>query len=262
MRTAPPTSTTRASCRRPGPASPALNTPFPPYFGLSMVGRAGAPGDTLVQASSSTSLLATHAIRTAAGGAERGAGQQGPHQLDHGLLVLHRVPPGSSVSAAQWQKSATSISTFTPSSATSITVPPYSVSMLRFGAGGGGGTTGPLRNVAASRCLDVNGVNQTNGTLVIIWDCHGATNQQWTTTAASELRVFGGKRLDALNHATTPGSPVGIWDCGGTNQKWTLNPNSTITGQESRLCLAPANNATTNGTAVVLATRSTATIQP
>lgn len=244
-----------------GTGEPALNTPFPPYFGLSMVGRAGAPGDALVQASSSTSLLAAHAVRTAAGGLNVVLVNKDIANSTTVSLSYTGFTPGSSVSAAQWQRGATSISTFTQSSANSITVPPYSVTVLRLG-GGGGGTTGPLRNVAASRCLDVNGANQNNGTRVIIWDCHGATNQQWTTTAANELRVFGGKCLDALNHATTPGSPVGIWDCGGgTNQKWTLNSNGTITGQESRLCLAPTNNATTNGTAIVLATCTTATTQ-
>ena len=245
-----------------GTGEPPLNTPFPPYFGLSMVGRAGSPGDTLVQASSSTALLAAHAVRTTSGGLNVVLVNKDIANSTTVSLSYTGFTPGTSVSVAQWQKGATSISTFTQSSAGSITVPPYSITVLRLAAGSGGGATGPLRNVAANRCLDVNGANQANGTRAIIWDCHGGTNQQWTSTAASELRVFGGKCLDALNHATAPGSAVGIWDCsGGANQKWTLNTNGTVTGQESRLCLAPTNNTTTNGTAVVLATCAAATTQ-
>src|SRR5205823_3965242 len=123
--------------------------------------------------------------------------------------------------AVQWQKGAASISTVTQSSATSVTVPPYSITVLRLGAGsGGGGTTGPLRDSAANRCLDVNGANQTNGTPVIIWDCHGATNQQWTP-----------------------------------------NSTGTITGQEPHLCPPPPNTATANATAVALATGASGSSQ-
>lgn len=48
------------------------------------------------------------------------------------------------------------------------------------------------------------------------------TNQQWTLTSAKELRVYGGKCLDAKAHGTANGTPVEIWSCnGGTNQQWT-----------------------------------------
>jgi hypothetical protein len=119
---------------------------------------------------------------------------------------------------------------------------------------------GPLRNLGAGRCLDVNGASQANGAVTIVFDCHGGANQQWTATAAGELRVYGTKCLDALNHATAAGSAVGIWDCnGGANQHWTLAADGTVTGVESGLCLAP--NATANAAPVVLGVCTTATIQ-
>jgi hypothetical protein len=113
--------------------------------------------------------------------------------------------------------------------------------------------TSPLRNVASGRCLDVSGGSQANGASLIIWDCNANSNEQWTSTAAGELRVYGTKCLDVLNHSTTAGSTVSIFDCnGGANQRWTLNANGTITGQESGLCLAPAGNGTANNTAIVI----------
>ena len=117
------------------------------------------------------------------------------------------------------------------------------------------GFTGPVRNAAVIRCLDVSGASQANGAQVIIWDCNGNGNERWTNTAASELRIFDTKCLDVLNQATTPGSAVAIWDCnGGTNQKWTLNTNGTIVGVQSGLCLAPSGGGTANNTAMVIAT--------
>jgi hypothetical protein len=110
---------------------------------------------------------------------------------------------------------------------------------------------GLLRGIASSRCLDVPGVSQTNGTQVEIWDCNGGTNQTWTLTTAGQLMVYGTKCLDVLNHATAPGSPVAIWDCnGGANQHWTMNADGTIVGAESGLCLDVIGAGTTNGTLI------------
>ncbi|KOV81017.1 hypothetical protein ADL03_30620 [Nocardia sp. NRRL S-836] len=41
---------------------------------------------------------------------------------------------------------------------------------------------GSVTAVASGKCLDVNGNATTNRKKVIIWDCHGATNQRWTRT--------------------------------------------------------------------------------
>jgi hypothetical protein len=123
-------------------------------------------------------------------------------------------------------------------------------------------TAGPMRDVAANRCLDVSGGSTANGAQVIIWDCNGGTNQRWTSTASGELRVFDSKCLDVLNQATTPGSAVSIWDCnGGSNQRWTLNPNGSVVGQQSGLCLTPTGGGTANNTLMVISTCTGATNQ-
>jgi len=81
--------------------------------------------------------------------------------------------------------------------------------------------SGRLVGVGSGRCLDVPNQSQTDGTQVIIWDCNGGANQQWTQLSNGALQVYGTKCLDVLNRASAPGSPVAIWDCnGGTNQRW------------------------------------------
>ncbi|MEW2117308.1 non-reducing end alpha-L-arabinofuranosidase family hydrolase [Streptomyces sp. NPDC005474] len=114
-------------------------------------------------------------------------------------------------------------------------------------------TTSAVRGVASNRCLDVPGGNQTDGTLMQIWDCNGLSPQQWTLTDSSTLTVFGNKCLDVPGHATTAGTRVEIWSCnGGTNQQWRANADGTIVGVESGLCLDVSGAGTANGTAVQL----------
>ncbi|MFG1614561.1 arabinofuranosidase catalytic domain-containing protein [Nonomuraea wenchangensis] len=111
--------------------------------------------------------------------------------------------------------------------------------------------TTPLVGVGSGRCLDVNGASQANGALAQIWDCNGQPNQQWTSTAATELRVYGNKCLDVNGAGTADGTSVIIWDCNGqNNQKWRLNADGTITAVGANKCLDVSGNGTANGAKV------------
>jgi len=118
----------------------------------------------------------------------------------------------------------------------------------------GGGTGGTaIVGTGSGRCVDVPGSTQTLGTQVQLWDCLGSTNQQWTATAAGELRVYGNDCLDAYGKGTTAGTKVAIWSCNGqTNQQWRLNADGTITGVQSGLCLDATGGGTANGTLLEL----------
>ncbi|MCA2215476.1 ricin-type beta-trefoil lectin domain protein [Jidongwangia harbinensis] len=108
-------------------------------------------------------------------------------------------------------------------------------------------TTFRLRSESAGRCLDVNGASSANGAQMILWDCHGNANQQFSQSG-QELRVLG-KCLDVPGNAA--GTRVQISDCGGANQKWNLNSNGTVSNAQNGLCLDVNGAATANGTAVV-----------
>lgn len=74
--------------------------------------------------------------------------------------------------------------------------------------------------------------------------------------------VYGNKCLDADNNGTTNGTKVIIWDCtGGTNQKWTVNSNGTVTNNKSGLCLDAVSSGTANGTKIDLWTCNSGTNQ-
>jgi hypothetical protein len=145
----------------------------------------------------------------------------------------------------------------------SITVPltfqqandAYAVYLTPGGQGGSGGT-GQLRGVASNRCLDVPNQSTTNGTQLQIWDCWSGANQQWTYTAAGELRVYSGgsqRCLDASENGTSNGTAVIIWSChGGANQRWNRNADGTIRSAQSGLCLDVSGAATANGSPIIL----------
>ncbi|MDG5805241.1 endo-1,4-beta-xylanase [Streptomyces ossamyceticus] len=115
--------------------------------------------------------------------------------------------------------------------------------------------SGTIKGVGSGRCLDVPGASTTDGTQVHLWDCHSGTNQQWTYTAAGELRVYGNKCLDAAG--TGNGTKVQIYGCwGGDNQKWRVNSDGTIVGVQSGLCLDTAAGGAANGTLIQISTCS------
>lgn len=129
-----------------GNNAPPVNTPFPTYFGLAMAGRIGDPGDTLVSATSSSPQLVAHAAKTAAGGVNVVLINQ---DLQNSTSVsLSGVATNGNVTVEQWQKGATSISSTTQASASSITVPPYSITLLKTGGGGGPAPTSSVNPTA------------------------------------------------------------------------------------------------------------------
>ncbi|MHC5907361.1 endo-1,4-beta-xylanase [Streptomyces sp. S6] len=120
-----------------------------------------------------------------------------------------------------------------------------------------GGTTTPptdakpIKGTTSGRCVDVPNSSTNDGTQVQLYDCHGGTNQQWTSTASGELQVYGNKCLDAGGSGT--GARIQIYGChGGTNQQWRVNSDGTITGVQSGLCLDTVGGGTANGTQLQL----------
>ncbi|MFF0862213.1 PHB depolymerase family esterase [Nonomuraea sp. NPDC003560] len=126
---------------------------------------------------------------------------------------------------------------------------PHALSFLGLdGTSPGPEPGGQVKNAGSGRCLDVAGASQANGAQAQIWDCHGQPNQQWTSTASGELRVYGGKCLDVANRATADGSGVIIWDCSGqSNQQWRFNADGSITAVGANKCLDVPSNSTANG---------------
>jgi alpha-galactosidase len=114
-------------------------------------------------------------------------------------------------------------------------------------------TTARLRGTGSGRCVDVDNGSTASGAAALIWDCHTAANQLWTTWVSGEVRVFGDKCLDAENQGATNGTHVITWPCNGqNNQKWTLNSDGSIVNVHSGLCLDVEQAAAANGSRLIL----------
>ncbi|WP_282701684.1 lectin [Streptomyces sp. CC219B] len=136
----------------------------------------------------------------------------------------------------------------------SASVPAHGVAVFKVTGGTPlAATTARLRDNGSGRCLDVDQGATAAGTKALIWDCHTAANQLWTTWAGGEIRVYGDKCLDASNQGTANGTPVVIWPCNGqNNQKWTRQSDGSIRNVHAGLCLDVNGAATANGTPVIL----------
>jgi alpha-galactosidase len=136
----------------------------------------------------------------------------------------------------------------------SASVPAHGVAAFRVSGGSPvAATTSRLRGAGSSRCLDVENAATAPGTATVIWDCHTAASQQWTTWPNGEIRVFGDKCLDAYNQGTATGTPVITWTCNGQdNQKWTLGADGSIRNAGAALCLDVEGASTANGSRLIL----------
>ncbi|MEY9857055.1 hypothetical protein ABH935_002663 [Catenulispora sp. GAS73] len=111
---------------------PALNTPFPTYFGTEMISKLGSPGDTLVSAGSSTPLLSVHAVKRADGDVDVMLINKDPNNAAKVKLDYHGfIPSSCTPTVYTYLKNGTSITSAAGGRATSQTVPAYSVVVVQ-----------------------------------------------------------------------------------------------------------------------------------
>ncbi|HWH01888.1 MAG TPA: LamG-like jellyroll fold domain-containing protein, partial [Pilimelia sp.] len=105
-----------------------------------------------------------------------------------------------------------------------------------------GTTLGPLLNPAQKQCMEVTGNSSTANTRIKLGGCSGAAHQSWSHTAVKELRVVTGgatRCLAALNGGTNDGTHVVAAVCdSGPSQKWTVNADGSVVGDDSGRCVA------------------------
>jgi len=111
---------------------PPLNTPFPAYYGTQMISRLGAPGDTLVKAASSSSLLSAHAVRRANGDVDVMLINKDPNNAATvNLSYTGFTPSGATPTVHSYLKNAHSIGTAQSGSPTAQTVPAYGITVVQ-----------------------------------------------------------------------------------------------------------------------------------
>jgi hypothetical protein len=83
--------------------------------------------------------------------------------------------------------------------------------------------TGPIKHLASGLCVDVR---QTDGKL-LLWDCHGGWNQQFTNTRGDELKLAKNNTcLDVPAGRAAEGvQPIAYRCQGSVNQRWLQTSN-------------------------------------
>jgi len=118
--------------------------------------------------------------------------------------------------------------------------------------------TGSIRSSYSGRCLDLPGGNATDGNLLQILTCSGATSQHWAWNEnAKAIQWDGGQAgthcLDVPGNNLTNGNSVQILQCNGSpQQQWSYDKSySTIhlaSSSDAPKCLDLQNGGSTDGT--------------
>jgi hypothetical protein len=73
------------------------------------------------------------------------------------------------------------------------------------------------------KCMDVYRERKYNRAMVILYTCHGSSNQQWEAVGGTLVNPVSRKCLDDPAYKTTNGTQLQLYTCnGGRNQQWVL----------------------------------------
>ncbi|HJP79016.1 MAG TPA: alpha-L-arabinofuranosidase [Pseudonocardiaceae bacterium] len=109
---------------------PAANTPFSSYYGVAMLARLGSPGDTMVRSSSNSGLLKVHAVRHG-NNLDVLIDNEDPSNSYSVNLNYSGFTPSGGATIQKLADNATSITSTTQTSTSSVTVSPYSLTVVR-----------------------------------------------------------------------------------------------------------------------------------
>ncbi len=153
-----------------GVTEPPLNTPFAPYYGISMVSKLASPGDLMVNAQSDNALVKVHAVRRGDGGLNVLIANEDPANARTVNLTYNGFTPSDAPTVHTFANNASAITSTTQSSTSSITVGRYSLTVLQIPGSGGAVATvpGPPGPPTVSN-LSSNTSSNTSGKATLKW---------------------------------------------------------------------------------------------
>ena len=190
-----------------GTAEPAADTPFAPYYGIEMLTKLDSPGDEMVTATSGNALVRVHAVRRAGGSLDVLIDNEDPASSYTVNLTYNGFTPSGSSTVYTLGNNATSITSATQSSPTSVTVAPYTLTVVQIPGSGGTGITAP----GAPGQPTVSGLSSstsgsTSGTATLAWPASTAG-----TYPVSAYRVYAeGSSGGSTLAGTAPGTSLSL----------------------------------------------------
>ena len=157
-----------------GTTEPATDTPFAPYYGIEMLSKLAAPGDTMVTSTASQSLLRVHAVRDTSGNLNVLIDNEDPSNSYTVSLAYNGFTPAGTPTVYTLGNNATSITSAT-GSASSVTVAPYSLTVVHIPGSGGTGVTAPgAPGQPVASALSSSTSSSTSGTATLTWPAAAA----------------------------------------------------------------------------------------
>ncbi len=178
---------------------PPMNTPFAPYYALSMLGTFAHPGDQMIRAGTDQPLVSAHAARRPNGDlavllVNRDPANSYPVAIDYaGYTPSAAVPTVYSFTSG-----ATAITSAPTGTATAQTLPPYSLTLLvlhpaAVGAGAPGAPGTPRASAVSDRSATITWPAATAGGHPIakyeVYRQNGTTSEELGETAGTSLTV-------------------------------------------------------------------------
>ena len=153
-----------------GTTEPAADTPFAPYYGIAMLSKLGSPGDEMVSATSSNALLRVHAVRRSGGSLDVLIDNEDPSNAYTVSLTTSGFTASGSPTVYTYANNATAITSTTQTSASSVTVQPYSVTVVQIPGSGGSGVSAPgAPGQPTVSGLSSSTSSNTSGTATLSW---------------------------------------------------------------------------------------------
>jgi len=152
-----------------GVTEPATDTPFAPYYGIEMLTKLAPPGGTMVTSTSSQSLLRVHAVRDTSGNLNVLIDNEDPTNSYTVGLTESGFTASGTPTVYTLANNATSI-TSASGSASSVTVAPYSLTVVHIPGSGSTGTTAPgAPGQPVASNLSSSTSSNTSGTATLTW---------------------------------------------------------------------------------------------
>ena len=187
-----------------GVTEPPLDTPFASYYGVQMLTKLQAPGDQMVNSGSGNALVRVHAVRRASGALSVLIDNEDPTNSYTANLGYNGFTPSGSPTVYTLANNATSIVSTTQSSASSVTVAPYTLTVIQIPGSGGTVATAPgspgqpvVSNLSSSTS------SSTSGSATLTWSAAAAGTYPVANYQVYQLGAGGGSTLIASPTGTT-----------------------------------------------------------
>jgi hypothetical protein len=187
-----------------GVTEPPLDTPFASYYGVQMLTKLASPGDQIVSATSGNALVRVHAVRRANGNLSVLIDNEDPSNSYTANLTYNGFTPSGSPTVYTLANNGTSITSASQSSASSVTVAPYTLTVVQVPGSGGGVVSAPgAPGQPTASNLSSSTSGNTSGTATLTWAPATAGSYPIANYQVFQLGSGGSSTLVATQTGTT-----------------------------------------------------------